>query len=662
MPAPMSTRRILAALLLFGAGGCKTTTAAGTAAELARVERLAFNAAAAELALPLFWREDADADGALDPEELAVLWMGAAGDRAAWVGADGFTEAFRAAYARVAARVADGAPKVDGAEGERLELVRLELSQGRPTLVGWDFSAAPEADRAVVRHVLEATAAVERIHARQRGAFGLDAGISAEDGESRALFFRNQGPWCEAPATESNPKCSALAGAPARISGLYPESIQTGPDWCERINADPVLADHFAVVVEKDGALVSVPYHEAYREDSEQAARALEAAAAALGADEAPFAAYLKAAAAGFRSNDWEPANEAWAAMNVGNSKWYLRIGPDEVYFEPCALKAGYHVSFGRINADSLKWQSALGPLQSEMEAALAGLAGAPYAAREVSFHLPDFVDVVINGGDSRSASGATIGQSLPNWGPVANEGRGRTVAMTNFYTDADSRASLRAQASSLFCADTMAAFVDDPEPQLMSTVLHEAAHNLGPAHEYKVDGKTDDEVFGGPMASTLEELKAQTAALWFTDWLVGKGVIDAAAAHRAHVRDVTWSFGHISRGMYDAQGKPKPYSQLASIQLGALVAAGAGRWEAETRAANGTDVGCFALDAASAPSAIDALAKTVLGVKSRGDVEGAKRLIAEHVDAPAATARNAIIAERWLRAPKASFVYSIAY
>ncbi len=33
--------------------------------------------------------------------------------------------------------------------------------------------------------------------------------------------------------------------------------------------------------------------------------------------------------------------------------------------------------------------------------------------------------------------------------------------------------------------------------------------------------GKIDDEIFGGPLASMLEELKAQTAALFFTEWLV---------------------------------------------------------------------------------------------------------------------------------------------
>src|SRR5205085_2901493 len=145
-----------------------------------------------------------------------------------------------------------------------------------------------------------------------------------------------------------------------------------------------------------------------------------------------------------------------------------------------------------------------------------AELAGPPYKAREVSFKLPDFVDIALNAGDSRPERGATIGQSLPNFGPVANEGRGRTVAMTNFYTDADSIASSKTAAESLFCKDTMAKYTTDPQPLLVSTILHEAGHNLGPAHQYKANGKIDREAFGGDLASTLEELKAQTSALYF--------------------------------------------------------------------------------------------------------------------------------------------------
>src|SRR5690606_38675720 len=110
---------------------------------------------------------------------------------------------------------------------------------------------------------------------------------------------------------------------------------------------------------------------------------------------------------------------------------------------------------------------------------------------------------------------------------------------------------------------------VAEPAPQIMGTVLHEAGHNLGPAHEYAVGGKKDREVFGGPLASMLEELKAQTAALYFTDWLRDRKLLEPAFADQAHVRDVTWAFGHISRGMYDAEGRGRPYSQLAAIQLG---------------------------------------------------------------------------------------------
>ena len=126
--------------------------------------------------------------------------------------------------------------------------------------------------------------------------------------------------------------------------------------------------------------------------------------------------------------------------MNVDNSKWYVRVAPDETYWEPCAHKAGFHLTFARINQGSQAWQDKLVPVQQEMEEAIAERAGAPYKARKVTFHLPDFIDIVVNAGDDRDPLGATIGQSLPNWGPVANEGRGRTVAMVNIYTDPDSR------------------------------------------------------------------------------------------------------------------------------------------------------------------------------------------------------------------------------
>jgi hypothetical protein len=194
-----------------------------------------------------------------------------------------------------------------------------------------------------------------------------------------------------------------------------------------------------------------------------------------------------------------------------------------------------------------------------------------------------------------------------------------------------------------------------------MATVLHEAAHNLGPAHEYKVQGKTTSEIFGGPLASTFEELKAQTSSLFFADWLAGKGVIDKKTAALGHQSDIIWAFGHISEGMYGGDGAPKPYAQLAAIQVGSFVDAGAMAWKAGETAANGRDQGCFEIHEAKLPKAIVALEKEVAGSMGRGDKAAAVKLREKYADAPGEWARlRGVITERWLRLPRASFVYSI--
>jgi len=633
-----------------------------------KLSRLRFNALAAQSYLPLFWRADSNENGALDASELSVLWGYADGARDSWIEPGPELSArFADEYAKLV-RLDQHGPdtsELSAQEKRRRELVVLELNQGKPTLVETDLRDASDADRALVGHILEAARLIELIHAKQLGAYGLDKQIPAADTASKMLFFRNQGPWCEAPKTEKIAECNAVPSLPGKLSGLYPAALQSTPKFCEQLKArkdGEQLIYQFAVVQGQGAALKAVPYTEVYTAEMTQISQKLKAAAGVLGADEQPFMDYLAAAAQSFIDNDWQPADEAWAKMNVKNSKWYLRIGPDEVYFEPCSFKAGFHVSFARINQDSLRWQDKLDPVKGEMESAIAKLAGAPYKARSVDFHLPDFIDIVVNAGDSRSAHGATVGQSLPNWGPVANEGRGRTVAMTNLYNDKDSIAQHKQLAASMFCAATMTHFSDEAEPQLMSTVLHEAAHNLGPAHEYKVRGKTDRQLFDGGMSSTLEELKAQTAALYYADWLAEKGLITQQLARQAHVRDIAWAFGHISRGMYEGDGtKPKPYSQLAAIQLGWLLDHGGGAWKRDEKAANGSDLGCVELDLEGFPKAAAGLLTEAAGIKARGDAVRAAKLKAAYVDHDGEVKHLLeVIRERWLRAPKATFVYSV--
>ncbi len=633
-----------------------------------QVERPAFNRAAAELDLPLYWRADANANGAVDPSEVAVLWRADHVSAADWLAEERFGPQFASAY-RALAQAATHGHRLEGlapAERKRREAVLEELRQGRPTLVETDLRQASAEDRAIAQHVLAAAAGVERLFARQNGVLDMDAQIPRDDAPSHALFHRNQTPWCEAPSTEKDPFCNALPSRPPRTSGLYPVDLQQGPAFCTQLaaaaNQKALMAPFTAVVRDEAGQLNGAPFQTLWAADMAAVAKELQAAADAVQSPaEAAFKAYLAAAAKAFLDGNWTQADEAWAKMGSADSHWYLRIAPDETYFEPCSRKAGFHVSFARINQGSKRWHDLLEPHKAELEAAMATLAGPPYVARKVAFHLPDFIDIVVNAGDSRSALGATVGQSLPNYGPVASEGRGRTVAMVNLYTDPDSKQALHGQIASLLCAETMPLVTTEPEPQLMSTVLHEAAHNLGPSSEYAVGGKTDEEIFGGPLSATLEELKAQTAALYYTDWLATRNLIGRKEAQMANVADIAWDFGHVAQGMTTPEGKPKPYSQLASIQIGALFEAGAMTWSAQQPAANGKDLGCFVVHADQVPAAVETLMRRVAGIKARGDVKAAHALVQQYVERDDAwKALRDVIRTRWLRAPKANFVYSV--
>lgn len=656
-------------IVIFCAAGCDKNVAPAarptapppseTAFEAAGIARFDFNQAAVRLNLPVYWVVDADNDKIIDPNEIVHLKFYPTSSN--WVEGGNFTPIFETAFAKIKDSLQPSPGKgLSPEEAARRELVEKDLNQGQPTLVYSDLRSLSDSEKAFIEHMEKAGTWMDAAHMRQTGAAALASKVPTDHAASASLFRRDFGPKCMAPATEHDPRCSAIPGAPKPIVDAYPEDIQADDRFCETLakskQAEVLLAP-FVTVVKQEDALVPQPFSSAYKEQLEPAATELEAAATKLESSEAPLRDYLLAAASAMRNNDWFTADEAWVKTNARNSMWYVRVGPDETYWDPCARKAGFHLTLARINGESIAWQDKLAPVQQKLEDNLAGLIGKPYKSRKVAFQLPDFIDIVSNFGNDRAAFGATMGQSLPNWGKVANEGRGRTMVVTNLYTDTDSLQNRRKQAMSLLSSNSMENFTDDRKPGLMSIVLHEAAHNLGPAHEYKFKNKTDDQAFGGPLAATLEELKAQTAALYLNTVLLKEGVIDDVMSQQAFISDILWAFGHISRGMYSPTGQPKPYSQLAAIQLGFLMDKGAVTFDPEAIAANGEDKGSFEFHLQKFPAAVTELMQSVGRIKATNDKKAAQQLVSQYVDAPKAP--HKLITERMTKAPKASFVYA---
>lgn len=644
-------------ILAACSGPSDSTKQAGAAAAAApardQLTPAEFNALAVRLNIPLYWVGDKNGNKSVDDDEVASLlfYPGSAPD-------------LGTAYKQMVAAEAEPALDTSTAEGKRRSLVRQDLAQGRPALVRTELTQRSAAEKAFVQHMLKVATSIDETYATQKGLPALSAKVPA-DLESQSLFRRNWGPKCLAPSTQKNPDCSAIPGAPQPVVDVWPATFgktpQTDSGFCALIEKQPNVEDPFTAIHDASGKPSAVPYSEAYRASMSATAAELNAAADALnGANEEPLIAYLRAAANGFTTNNWWPADEAWARMNADNSKWFVRAGPDEVYWDPCAIKAGFHLTLALINQGAKEWQQKLTSIQQEMETSIAQRAGAPYKARQVSFHLPDFIDIVVNAGDDRSALSGTIGQSLPNFGPVAKESRGRTVAMVNIFNDPDSLASRRRSATTLIANESMADYSDDPLASQLATVLHEATHNLGPAQEYAVKGTPVQKIFGGPIDSMLEELKAQTGALFYTETLRSKGMITDAMARQMYVSNIVWALGQTAKGMYTGAHERQAYPQLAAIQLGILTDAGALTWDANATAANGQDKGAYTIHLDKIVASCEAMMKTVAGIKGRGDKKGIEALLSKYVDG-SNVVPHSVIEERFAREPRVNLVYSLA-
>ena len=131
-----------------------------------------------------------------------------------------------------------------------------------------------------------------------------------------------------------------------------------------------------------------------------------------------------------------------------------------------------------------------------------------------------------------------------------------------------------------------------------------------------------------------IEELKAQTGALFLLEFLRSKKLITDELAQQSFTDAIVWAFGHISQGMYTGDGKPQGVRQarrdpdrLPDRQGRADVGRRTRRRRtARTRARSRST-------STSSRRVADELMKDVAGIKARGDKAAAEKLIARYVD-----------------------------
>lgn len=555
-----------------------------------------------------------------DPAKLtpAHLEFASAEARDRFVSGGEFTPAFRQEYTRMV-------------EVQRRSSVALALAEARTVTQITDVSQKPAHEQEMLRHLRTVSKLIDDLYMKQEGTYEYIDDIEAikdSDPNSYKLFWRELGPKATTTNGDGDVFANALPDFPEKVADVFPKDIQNNTEELNRIGEDKKgLGNPFTVVVRNDaGELVAVPYHIYWKTEMDEIAAELDLAADAIKSDpqHASLNAYLTAAAQAFRDGDWHEADRKWVGMNMNNSQYAVRVAPDETYWGPGNMKAGFEFYLAEIDRETAKdLRTKLSPRLQDMENEIHNLVP-HYQARQLVMDFPDFVTMILRGGDHKSPYGATIGQKLPNFSDEFS----RMLIMTNYYADPESTANGLARNALLLSAEILAGYNPEPDDAHIPTLLHEGTHYFGPQASTltalnrdgtaQVDGEgqpiTVDVALGGTNSQVMEELKAQTGALYFIGWAKEQGIISEEKANNLYTKSILWAFGHISRGM-GTLDKPRTYSQLSGIQIKWLMDAGVVTYGADER---------FSIDHSKMHAAVTSMMKEVVEVQVYGDGERA--------------------------------------
>ncbi len=507
-------------------------------------------------------------------------------------------------------------------ETKRKELVASELARYEHRILTYDASGLMERDKTFLRRMLTAAKIVEEINMLEINPRNLDFMSDVAQtgtGDDRALFHRNQGPWC---LENDDLLCNALKSLPQkRIGwGFWPEGMDEKKlSEIEGLpNAEELLSP-FTFVEEQGGRLRAVPFASSPLLSSRLKRLASELREAARFTDERTLVKFLRSRAAALETKlafPYDASDYDWIALK---GPWEVTVGPYETYKEPMRKKAQFEMYVAREN-HKVSYELALYRKNlQEFEEHFAGFIGKDiYKARKLDPRIQiRAVELITAAGDGRSPHGATVAYHLPNRGGSVEEGLYKKVMLLNhmrlFTPLMQKRAKVALAGDQTLLVDEWA--------DIMNTVFHEFAHGFGPHEELPivVDGKKT--AVGKALGSSetlMEELKADVASLWFLPYLAKKGMVAAGDMQKRYTTAVMHLFGLLQ---YSLKGT---YPQMAAVEVGNMMEEGALRYDAGT--------GLFTIDFEKMPAAVEKLMKKIVTIQIAGDRTAAEALRERYV------------------------------
>ena len=474
------------------------------------------------------------------------------------------------------------------------------LAKYVPVRLTTDMSVLSDKDKQMIPILIEAAKVMDELFWYE--AYGDKEALlsSLTDEKLRQFALINYGPWDR---LDGNKPFVEGVGAKPAGANFYPTDMTK--EAFEGADLEGKASLYTFLRRNEEGQLITVPYHEQFKDKIEKTAGLLRQAAAL--ADDAGLKKYLELRAAALLSDDYQASDLAW--MEMKNNQIDVVIGPIESYEDQLFGYKASHECY--VLVKDMEWSQRLDKYAAFLPELQKGIpVPASYKKEKPGSDAQlNAYDVVYYAGDCNAGS-KTIAINLPNDEEVQLKKGTRRLQLKN---------AMRAKFDKIMVPIAGMLIAEDQRQHITfdaffaNTMFHEVAHGLGIKNT--INGKGTVREALKEHASALEEGKADILGLYMIKQLYDKGELEGDLKDY-YTTFMAGIFRSVRFGASSAHGKAN------MIRFNFFQEMGAFERDAQT--------GAYRVNYEQLDKAATALSEKILTLQGDGDYNGVAALVAE--------------------------------
>ncbi|GET23332.1 peptidase M49-like protein [Prolixibacter denitrificans] len=498
--------------------------------------------------------------------------------------------------------MAGGCKNSSKSESEQEDVVAQKVKEFAKVKLTTDMSQLDENQKKMLSLMFDAADIMDGIFWQE--AYGDKEALltSLKTQAERDFAMINYGPW---ERLNNNKPFVEGVGPKPKGANFYPKDMteQEFNDW-----KDSTKTSQYTMIRrDKDGKLISIPYHEYFKAQIEKAASLIRQAAEF--AEDPGLKKYLELRADALLTDDYYDSDMAW--LDMKNNSIDFVVGPIENYEDQLFGYKTSHEAF--ILVKDKVWSRRL----AKFAALLPDLQRALPCPPEYKAEMPgsdsdlNAYDVLYYAGDCNAGS-KTIAINLPNDERVRAAKGSRKLQLKN---------AMRAKFDKILVPISDLLIAPDQRSHIKfdaffeNTMFHEVAHGLGLGKT--IDGKQTVREALKDTYTSIEEGKADILGLWVITKLHDMGELSGEDLMDNYVTFMAGIFRSVRFGAASAHGKANMIRFYYFEQQGAFT--------------RDTETGTYRVDFEKMKKAMTALSDDLLKIQGDGDYNAAAKLIKEN-------------------------------